>query len=296
MAKQPFADAGDIKPQKLHPERLRPRLEARHSYAGHGRESFNNLQGKAPQRPAGPQRNVTHAAGVPSGAVQGRLPAHRFLSTSTMRQESLGDPDFSSIAGGIDAGPYAEVFSNLRSLDREIRPLIESGGVCRVLDRGRLVTVTRDYVPENVDSSNSNGSTSAISEQGPPETQTARKSAVETLFGNYRSVFASDNLPSEAKDYQEYVPTPSPRLYSMLGETDVFETRAYLFTDTNSSRHRLGHNLLRHLRRFNRTKRQTHSSLPRSNRLKIRSIPLLRRKTTLSLVKLKRSVSIALVP
>ena len=223
MLRQP-SDASESK-QRLHPERLRPRLEARHSYAGHGRETFNEQPNKPATRPAGPQRTVTHAAGIAGGVGSERLPPRRFPSGSTIRHESLSDPEFSSIAGGVDAGPYAEVFSAVRALDHESHPLIESGGVCRVLDRGRLVAVTRDY-----SSDDSTTAEKSVSEREPGPS----KSAIESLFGNYRNVFASDNMPSLGKDYEEYEqyptspwsqsPAPSPAVQANEDTNPFFAT------------------------------------------------------------------------
>lgn len=206
MLRQP-SDVSDAK-QILHPERLRPRLEARHSYAGHGRESFNEPRMKASARPAGPQRTVTHTPGIAGGTGPWRLPPHRFPSTSTLRHGSLSDPEFSSIAGAADAGPYAEVFSTVRALDHEVRPLVEPGGVCRVLDRGRLVTVTRDYTSDNP-SSAEKPAFAHEPDTAKQKSDTKGKSTVEALFGNYRSVFASDNAPSMIKDYEEYEQYPT---------------------------------------------------------------------------------------
>ena len=209
VLREPSTDVSDVKPQKLHPERLRPGLAARHSYAGHGRETFNETQ-KAPARPPGPRRTVTHAAGVAGGIGPGRLPARRLPSTSTIRHGSFSELEFSSIAGGIDAGPYAEVFPTLRALDHEVRPLIEPGGVNRVLDRGRVVTVTRDYVPDSSNSSNGNSSGAVRDEfsSARPTPTAAPTPDVGKIFGNYRSVFASDNAPPMAKDYEEYEQHP----------------------------------------------------------------------------------------
>ncbi|KAK3717957.1 hypothetical protein LTR37_005383 [Vermiconidia calcicola] len=231
---EPSNDASDVKPQKLHAERLRPRLDARHSYAGHGREVYNEGSSKPSARPTGPQRTVTHASGVPGRVGSARLPPRRFPSTSTIRHGSLSDPAFSSIAGGVDAGPYAEVFSSLRSLDHEVRPLIEPGGVNRVLDRGRVVTVTRDYVPESSDAKDDRqpGATPGQAETPEPPPTAVRQLETERIFGNYRSVFSSDNAPSQLRDYEEYEqhptspwsqsPAPSPAIQSDEEENPFF--------------------------------------------------------------------------
>ena len=239
MLRQP-SDASESK-QKLHPERLRPRLEARHSYAGHGRETYYEHPTKTTARPAGPQRTVTHALGITGGVGSERLPPRRFPSASTMRHESLSDPEFSSIGGGVDAGPYAEVFSAVRALDHEAHPLIESGGVCRVLDRGRLVTVTRDYSSDDPNGAemSASGREPDISKQ---KSDARTKSTIESLFGNYRNVFASDNTPSLGKDYEEYEqyptspwsqsPAPSPAIQANEETNPFFGTDAQHVEDS----------------------------------------------------------------
>lgn len=203
----------DFRMQKLHPERLRPRLESRHSYAGPGRDP-QALTAELPirpgTRPPGPQRTMTHApAGVPGAVGLSRMVPQRLASTGSFRHTSLSDPDFSSIAGGADAGPYAEVFSSVKALHHEVRPLIEPSGVERVLERGRVVTVTRDYVSESSDSSNGNGSVAAQGDVGGPPPKESSSAAASSSFGNYRSVFASDNLPGRSRDYEEYEQYPT---------------------------------------------------------------------------------------
>jgi len=214
--RDPSTDSSrEFQMRKLHPERLRPRLETRHSYAGHGREQHAaafEATSSFESRPAGPQRTVTHAAGIPGGVGPGRRPPQRAPSTTSLMHTSVTDPDFSSIAGGIDAGPYAEVFPTLFPLNHEVRPLIEAGGVNRVLERGRVVTVTRDYVSDKSDSAGSNatdptpGEDSGVAEKSP---KTARTVGAAKGFGNYRSAFASDQPFGMRRDYEEYEQYPT---------------------------------------------------------------------------------------
>lgn len=215
VLREPSTEAShDAGPQKLHPERLRPRIESRHSYAGHGREvrdilgTLNDPPRRA--RPQGPQRTVTHTPGMTTVGYS-PLPTPRFPSSTSIPHATSSDQDFSSIDGGVDAGPYAEVYDTLRALDHENHPLIEPPGISRVLERGRTVTVTRDYASTNMNSS---------SPQSTAESTPSQNAA--SFFGNYRSVFAPDNEPSLRKDYEEYEqhpvspwqqsPAPSPAI------------------------------------------------------------------------------------
>ncbi|KAK5131199.1 hypothetical protein LTR08_001224 [Meristemomyces frigidus] len=237
----------DFHMQKLHPQRLRPRLESRHSYAGPGHDPqalAAELPIKAGARPQGPQRTVTHASGVPSLAGPPRSVPPSFPSISSFRHTSISDPDFSSIAGGIDAGPYAEVFTVLKALHHEVRPLIEPSGIERVLERGRVVAVTRDYASESSDSSLSNGSTVAPSD---PSTagltpKEAPSAAAARLPQGYRNVFASDNVPRPHRDYEEYEqppaspwaqsPAPSPAMQANEEENPFFASEEQQVEDS----------------------------------------------------------------
>ncbi|KAK3110427.1 hypothetical protein LTR53_015299, partial [Teratosphaeriaceae sp. CCFEE 6253] len=210
----------DFHMQRLHPERLRPRLEARHSYAGPppGRDSIAaapvEAAGTTGARPHGPLRTMTHAPGMATAKESVRQIPLRFTSSSSMgglRQTSLPDPDFSSVAGGIDAGPHAEVFPTSRSLDHEIHPLIEAGGVDRVLQRGRVITVTRDYTSGSSGGSSNGHSVNDTQTDFPAEVtpRYAPSAALANDFGNYRNVFASENAPVPHREYEEYEQYPS---------------------------------------------------------------------------------------
>ncbi|KAI5363832.1 putative PAS domain, signal transduction response regulator, receiver domain, CheY-like superfamily [Septoria linicola] len=213
--REPSSDVvSDTRPQKLHPERLRPRLEARHSYAGHGREvrdvlgALNDPPTRTSPRPPGPQRTMTHTAGTIPSASSTDMPPKRFPSLTSVRQGSFNDPSFSSLADTSDVGPYAEVFTSIRPLDQESKPLIEPGGVCRVLDRGRVVAITRDYSGDE--------NKPVVSRSAPSASLSA------TLAGNYRSAFAGGNTSQPGWGYHEYEqhppspwtqsPAPSPAI------------------------------------------------------------------------------------
>ena len=196
----------NVRPQKLHPERLRPRMESRHSYAGHGRDMAG-----MPHRPPGPQRTVTHAAGVPGGVGPGRALPPRFPSSPSITQHgSLCDPDFSSVAGAMDAGPYAEVFPRLQPLDHEARPLIKAVGINKVLERGKVVAVTRDYLTEHPESRSSSGM--GLNET---ETEAAVRDPVgsrgdkSNAPGNKSTLTVPDHGPSLQREYEEYEQPPT---------------------------------------------------------------------------------------
>ncbi|GAB7360920.1 hypothetical protein MBLNU230_g0905t1 [Neophaeotheca triangularis] len=212
--REPSTEMSDVSPQKLHPERLRPGLQARHSYAGHGRpparDVSNEVSEKSAARPLGPQRMATHHVGMKGDAPPATNLTRMLPSQQSIRHTSLSDPEFSTVAGERDAGPYAEMFSSLRALNHETRPLIEPSGVNRVLERGRVVTVTRDYVAESSDSSNGTSSAGGGSDAG--LTDASRRSeldAKQPFFSNYRGVFTAENRLEMRRDYEEYEQQPA---------------------------------------------------------------------------------------
>lgn len=133
----------------------RPKLPSRHSFAGHERQKDESPETPISMphaRPRGPLRTVSHA---PYSAVRSEHPLRqvspvsfdgtaRFQSTPTpSREPTFSDPDFSSVGGELP--PPSSVFPVLRALDHEPDALIDNAGINRVLERGRLVTLTRDY-------------------------------------------------------------------------------------------------------------------------------------------------------
>lgn len=207
--REPSTEAvSDVRPQKLHPERLRPRMEYRHSYAGHARDTKDAPAeaSKASGRPPGPTRSFTHATGLPATEAAARGSSRRMPSASSIKNGSLADLEFSSDADGVDSGPYAAVFPVLRALDHETHPLIESAGVNRVLERGRVVTVTRDYVPDPA--TNPTPSNIATPSEPPPEASTPG-SRVGRMFGNYRHMLAFESGLETHREYEEYEQQPA---------------------------------------------------------------------------------------
>ncbi|KAM0704658.1 hypothetical protein Q7P35_007444 [Cladosporium inversicolor] len=229
--REPSGDTlSDVRPQKLHPERLRPRLDARHSYAGQARDTKDATSepGRTNERPAGLQRSFTYAPGGPTAPAHARLPAVRMPSASSVRTGSLADLEFSSDADGVDSGPYAAVFPVLRALDHESHPLIESGGINRVLERGRVVTVTRDYIP---DPEMQAPSTAATPNEGATNSS-GSESRPSQVFGNYRQVLAKGSALETPREYDEYEqhpaspwtqsPAPSPAIQSDEDQNPFF--------------------------------------------------------------------------
>jgi len=150
------AEPLDMPQHQAVPER-RPKLFASHSFAGHERQNQDSLpESPSPMfsvRPRGPMRAASHA---PQAAARPDHPLRQVSQASfdgssnpyptpfSPKDHAFSDPDFSSV-GGDSLSPPLAVFHVLRALDHEPEALIDNTGINRVLERGRLVTLTRDY-------------------------------------------------------------------------------------------------------------------------------------------------------
>lgn len=137
----------------------RPKLFSHHSFAGYERQKTEATSPDCPTppvlpvRPRGPLRAASHAPQAPArehplrqvsqASFDGSFSPFPGFSATSNREPSFSDPDFSSIGG--EPTSSTAVFSVLRALDHEPDALIDNTGINRVLERGRVVTLTRDY-------------------------------------------------------------------------------------------------------------------------------------------------------
>ncbi|KAF1945675.1 autoinducer 2 sensor kinase/phosphatase-like protein luxQ [Clathrospora elynae] len=149
-------DSFSMPPAASIPER-RPKLFSNHSFAGHERQKQHVSPDSPtptltlPGRPRGPLRAASHAPhmtarpGHPLRQVSQVFldgTSHSFSGSTSRGGHALSDPEYSSLG---ESSPPTAVYHVLRALDHEPDALIDNTGVSRVLERGRLVTLTRDY-------------------------------------------------------------------------------------------------------------------------------------------------------
>ncbi|KAL9096324.1 MAG: hypothetical protein Q9165_001321 [Trypethelium subeluteriae] len=226
----------------------RPSLKSRHSYAGHERlkkNSPNQPKSATVTRPEGPQRTASHVTSSRSRAAT----ANESLTSDLQRSPSMGsyvDADTGNLEGEARAGPALEVFPISRALDTEQDALIDTSGVNRILERGRLVTLTRDYA-SNVQKFGGDGQTTSI-EDNPHLSMSHSKSRGQasgaarfsqharsgSLKGNHRHLFSKiDALelprPMAYEEYEQYPaspwaqsPAPSPAVQADPDENPFF--------------------------------------------------------------------------
>lgn len=234
----------DIPPTPTIPVR-RPKLFAHHSFAGHERPKQNVTQESPTStpaiRPRGPSRTVSHA---PQTAVREhplrQVSQASFDSTSeSLNTASLSgeptfsDPEFSSV-GGEPSVPSA-VFHVLRALDHEPDALIDNTGINRVLERGRLVTLTRDYSTSSSTSKEELAEIDNTDYAKPSATQSAaaEKETSKASIGRGRSTLATSDprLQSRYEEYEQFPsspwaqsPAPSPALQNDADDNPFFTT------------------------------------------------------------------------
>ncbi|KAI8938867.1 hypothetical protein NX059_004726 [Plenodomus lindquistii] len=233
------ADADDMPPVAVIPER-RPRLFTHHSFAGHERQK----QGYPPEspspvwtaRPRGPIRAASHA---PHAAIRPEHPLRQVSQVSLdgtasplprptpAGEATFSDPDFSSI--GEPSSPNA-VYTVLRALDHEPDALIDNTGINRVLERGRLVTLTRDY------STSFSTSKENISGKNKPEPSKVAATPLEASkppTARVRTALGTSDvrLQPRYEEYEQYPsspwaqsPAPSPAIQNDADANPFFVT------------------------------------------------------------------------
>ncbi|KAG9732543.1 hypothetical protein KCU75_g18417, partial [Aureobasidium melanogenum] len=213
--------------------RIRPNLESRHSYAGH-------TSADTPQRPGSTlrpnllSRTLSHAPSLTNPPMPSPGLDHR--THHNYRSTSISEPEFSSV-GGFSQPAQLAVYPILKGLESELDGLIDSSGINRVLERGKLITLTRDYSNNGQDSqspsnssqeeSTSSGqrSTKASGQQPPLSSSFPPQSTSKAPqhLGNFRTLFSQiDNNKRRGSTYEEYEqyppspwaqsPAPSPAM------------------------------------------------------------------------------------
>jgi PAS domain S-box-containing protein len=201
----------------------RPQLFSHHSFAGHERRKqdthLENPTPVMPVRPRGPMRAVSHAPQVAQrehplrqvsqasfdGTSQPSFPSFSF----TTGEPSFSDPEFSSVG---EASPPVAVHSVLRALDHEPDALLDNTGVTRVLERGRLVTLTRDYSTSYSTSKEDLTDSAKVEEPRPSavHASAAGQEALKTSASRGRKSGTSDQEEARLRPrYEEYEQYPS---------------------------------------------------------------------------------------
>jgi len=228
---KPAPQVFDEPPRMLRPVVLqtRPGLESRHSYSGLSLKDQNQrrpspgVNDAAAPRPAMAARTLSH---MPS-LLRNETLLSSGRSSPAMAGQSIimSDPAFSSLGGDRNFIPQTSVFDVLRGFETEEDSLIDASGVNRVLERGHMVTLTRDYVKEqNV--------TKEVKQQ---YTSVNERPAISKDNAPFRNLFSTSmemNGKRRGSAFQEYEqhppspwsqsPAPSPAIQADPNENPFF--------------------------------------------------------------------------
>ncbi|KAF1809060.1 hypothetical protein P152DRAFT_404103 [Eremomyces bilateralis CBS 781.70] len=224
----------------------RPNLATRHSYAGYERGKRtgrpDDARASVAPRPKGLMRNASQASYLSS--------THTDVSQQSRNDSlSFSDMDFSSTGEEVLQDPHARVFPILRALDHEVDPLIDSSGVNRVLEQGKLVALTRDYSLHDGHSegpskssgvpgeSNLSDASSRSSGEQPQPKRMATRSQADMLSGKSSEpttvpdYFALSKKHGQYEEYEQHPtspwsqsPAPSPAIQTETEESPFFNT------------------------------------------------------------------------
>jgi nitrogen-specific signal transduction histidine kinase len=134
------------------PPAVRPGLESRHSFT-----AYEETKRAPVTQTESSRANSSRPAHIPRS--KSYLPPGSAPRLATLQNAELGlqsfedqidfDDERNSTSWGTVDIPKVDVrgrvFPVLQALDYEVDPLIDSSGVIRVLERGKLITLTRDY-------------------------------------------------------------------------------------------------------------------------------------------------------
>ncbi|PNS17575.1 Peroxide stress-activated histidine kinase mak1 [Sphaceloma murrayae] len=226
-----------IRTPRPHILNARPGLESRHSYTGVPMTlKDQNHQRKpetpgAPGRPGMPVRTVSHMPSLLRNETT-LTSSTGFTPMSGGRHASLSDPDFSSVGGDRQFIPHVSVFPVLRGLGTELDNLIDATGVNKVLERGNMVTLTRDYTQEQAQARYESKESSMFSRSMPIAPHLQKTPAKTSL--PYRSIFSTTDSSTQRRGsaYEEYEqqppspwsqsPAPSPAIQADPDENPFF--------------------------------------------------------------------------
>lgn len=147
-------ELGSLKWTDLSIKESRPKLESRHSFAGFPQRSdlimpeTRKNSNANPQRPAASRTNsnVSFRGGI--SLAQDSFQGTR-LSSQSLQQHLATEADKASQSVGTtdtpDRGVRGRVLPVLQMLEMESDPLLNSAGAVKVLERGKLVHITREY-------------------------------------------------------------------------------------------------------------------------------------------------------
>ncbi len=149
---------GEVKPvSPPQPSTVRPVLESRHSFSSYEDNKkpvplgVSQLSPASTRRPGFP-RTMSHMSsrtGVPLRPLRQEKAELNSESLRSHTEAQAKKPHDAALTDQMDSEFRGRVFPVLQTLDYEADPLIDSSGIVRVLERGDIVILSREYTDNN---------------------------------------------------------------------------------------------------------------------------------------------------
>ncbi|KAI0432917.1 hsp90-like protein [Xylaria sp. FL1042] len=214
---------------------LRPNIQSRHSFTAYEdkkelrRAQFSEAAASpTPRRPGLASRSKTHFSGADRGGI---ATSHTAASHTALNQQALEEHDaveekqhLPSWEATLESerALKGRVLPVLQALDLDADPLIDHNGITRVIERGKVIALTRTYPyldPGANEQSTRNKSPKPASQEA--KTRGSTKQMKSESSTNLSSLLANASVPvTRGKSKNSTVPDKSkiPHLYSVIDD------------------------------------------------------------------------------
>ncbi|KIW03014.1 uncharacterized protein PV09_05672 [Verruconis gallopava] len=221
--------------QQPSPVPVRPPIVSRHSYAGFEKdrtELSTPTASAAPiERPRALLRTKSLAPQLSSHTESLTRPSFAPSSQETPGQSStMSELDFSSVDTDTRPGPYVAVLPMLQGLSHEDHALINSTYVNRIITRGKVVALTREY--------SSSAAVSSVIQPPPMPSGKVHNNGTampDTLHGSMKFPYDHFSKETHLVPYEEFEqfptspwaqsPAPSPAIQADPEENPFFASQ-----------------------------------------------------------------------
>lgn len=197
-----LAPSGSASPSRVE----RPPMESRHSYSGfEARRGSLGDESRQVDKASRPKFSRWVTSDIPVSAANFAPPPNRNqVSARAPSSSNVTESEFTAGSKHSSNDPCSLLHKSLYALSREDDPLLDAGGVNRVLERGSAVLLTREFQNVHIDQH--------------------RKQSLGKIFGASQTDAPQGRRKSSLTDYEDYeqhpatpwsespAPSPAPKL------------------------------------------------------------------------------------
>jgi nitrogen-specific signal transduction histidine kinase/CheY-like chemotaxis protein len=207
-----FKHGGDSPPMLAPDSTLRPGIHRGHSFTSYEdtkntpSQRSDSSKAAATRRPL-LSRSKSHISAYPESVDRSR-DSQPELNAQSLEEHLANQHGKTSAEWENPSGSAREVkgrmFSVLQALDYEADPLIDSSGVLRVLERGKVIALTRDYPYLDKPGDESSGSTGVAQQSTKPKEPVVEKSKKPELMSRITSFLGSKTSRRSTRTARSY--------------------------------------------------------------------------------------------